>query len=180
MDMAKSTEPLTRKELSHLLDALPTFQPREGYYEGLDPARVVQFFLNTGAHPSVLADPARSGLEVEAKRYVTWKRPKTKRVMRVPIGPELVPWMTEFIQALPVRSEKTYNRLVQEVGNHAGVPGTTPRTLRHTFLRLLADKTRDIDDVMRFGGCSLKVAVGYARTTDSERDQPILEGGLLP
>ena len=25
------------------------------------------------------------------------------------IGPELVPWMTEFIEALPVQSEKTYN-----------------------------------------------------------------------
>ena len=111
---------------------------------------------------------------------MAWKRPKTKRAMRVPIGPDQAAWMTEFVQTLPVRTEKTYNRLVQDVGKAAGLKGMTPRTLRHTFLRLLADKTRDIDDVMRFGGCSLKVAVGYVRTTDSERDKPILEGGLLP
>ncbi len=74
----------------------------------------------------------------------------------------------------------TINRLVLDVGAHAGMPELIPQTLRHTFLRLLADKTRDIDDVMRFGGCSLKVAVGYVRTTDSERDRPILKGGLLP
>jgi len=178
--MVKSTEPLTRKELGQLLGALPKFQPREGYYEKLDPQKVVRFFLATGVHPSVLADPVRAGLEVEGRRYVTWKRPKTKRMMRVPIGPEEAQWIQEFVEALPIRTEKTYNRLVQDVGAAAGLKGMTPRTLRHTFLRLLADRTRDIDDVMRFGGCSLKVAVGYVRTTDSERDRPLLEKGLLP
>lgn len=56
----------------------------------------------------------------------------------------------------------------------------TPRTLRHTFLHLLAGKTRDIEDLMRFGGSSLKVVIEYVRTTYSERDNPILEGGLIP
>jgi len=33
---------------------------------------------------------------------------------------------------------------------------------------------------MRFEGCSLKVAVGYVRTMDSERDRAILDcGGVL-
>ena len=178
--MVKSTEPLTKKELGQLLEALPNFKPREGYYENLDPVKVVHFFLATGAHPSVLADPVKAGLEVEGRRYVAWKRPKTGRAMRVPIGPDQTAWMGEFVRTLPIRTEKTYNRLVQDVGRTVGLKGMTPRTLRHTFLRLLADKTRDIDDVMRFGGCSLKVAVGYVRTTDSERDKPILEGGLLP
>ncbi len=176
----RSTEPLTKKEIAQLLEALPEFKPREGYYEKLDPEKVVRFFLATGVHPSVLADPVRAGLEVEGHRYVTWRRPKTKRMMRVPIGPEEAKWIQEFVEALPLRTEKTYNRLVQDVGVAAGLKGMTPRTLRHTFLRLLADRTRDIDDVMRFGGCSLKIAVGYVRTTDSERDRPILESGLLP
>ncbi len=43
------------------------------------------------------------------------------------------------------------NRLVHDVGAHAGPPELTPRTLRHSFLRILADKTHDIDDVMRYG-----------------------------
>jgi integrase len=81
-----------------------------------------------------------------------------------------------FLGTLPRRTTQTYNVMVHEVGVHCGLPGLTPRTLRHTFLRLLADKTRDIDDVMRYGGCSLAVAVGYVRTTDSERDKAILEG----
>lgn len=94
----------------------------------------------------------KTGLEVEGRRYVAWKRPKTKRAMRVPIGPDQAAWMTEFVRTLPIRTEKTYNRLVQDVGRAARLKGMTPRTLRHTFLRLLADKTRDIDDLMRFGG----------------------------
>jgi hypothetical protein len=57
------------------------------------------------------------------------------------------------------------------------MPELTPRTLRHTFLRILADKTHDIDDVMRYGGCSL--AVAYVRTADSERDKAFFDGGLL-
>jgi hypothetical protein len=71
----------------------------------------------------------------------------------------------------------TINRLVHDVGTHAGMPELTPRTLRHTFLRFLADKTHNIDDVMRYGGCSL--AMGYVRTADSERDKAFFDGGLL-
>ena len=58
----RSTEPLTRKELGQLLDALPNFKPREGYYENLDPVKVVHFFLATGTHPSVPAYPVKTGL----------------------------------------------------------------------------------------------------------------------
>ena len=39
---------------------------------------------------------------------------------------------------------------------------------------------RDFDDMMRFGVCSIKVAVGYVRTTDCERSKPILDGELRP
>jgi integrase len=177
--MVNSTSPLTRAELGKLLTALPTFRPKEGYYEALDAEKVIRFFLATGVHPTVLADPAKAELRMDGPRYVTWRRPKTDRVMRVPIGPDDAPWIGGFLADLPRRTEKTYNRLVQDMGTHAGLRGMTPRTLRHTFLRLLADKTRDIDDVMRWGGCSLKVAVGYVRTTDSERDKVILESGLL-
>ena len=80
----------------------------------------------------------------------------------------------------PKWTRMTINRLVHDVGTHAGMPELTPRTLRHTFLRILADKTHDIDDVMRYGGCSLAVAVGYVRTADSERDKAFFDGGLLP
>ena len=37
----------------------------------------------------------------------------------------------------------------------------------------------DIDNAMRWGGCSLAVAVRYVRRTDSERDQTSFEGGPL-
>lgn len=95
----------------------------------------------------------KAGLEVEGLRYVARKRPKTGRAMRVPIGPEQATWMAEFVRTLPIRTEKTYHGLVQDVGRAAGLKGMTPRTLQHTFLRLLVDKTRDIDEVMRSGGC---------------------------
>jgi integrase len=174
--MATSTEPLTRAELAQLLERLPTFEPRPGYYEGLDARQVVLFLLRTGAHPSVLAEAGERGLRLDGTDYVTWTRPKNGRRMRLPLDPSIRPWIAMFLATLPRRTTQTYNVLVHEVGVHCGLPGLTPRTLRHTFLRLLADKTRDIDDVMRYGGCSLAVAVGYVRTTDSERDKAILEG----
>ena len=178
--MVSSTAPLTREELTRLLASLDTFQAREGYYEHLDPVRVVRFMLMTGVHPEVVADREKSGLMMDGPRHLTWRRPKTKRMMRVPVDPEIQPWVKEFVDALPIRTRMTINRLVHDVGAHAGMPELTPRTLRHTFLRILADKTHDIDDVMRYGGCSLAVAVGYVRTADSERDKAFFDGGLLP
>lgn len=178
--MVSSTAPLTREELRRLLGSLDTFQPKEGYYENLDPVRVVRFMLMTGVHPEVVADREKSGLMMDGPRHLTWRRPKTKRMMRVPVDPEIQPWVKEFVDALPQRTRMTINRLVHDVGAHAGMPKLAPRTLRHSFLRILADKTHDIDDVMRYGGCSLAVAVRYVRTADSARDKAFFEGGLLP
>ena len=56
--MVKSTEPLTKKELGQLLEALPNFKPREGYYESLDPVKVVHFFSGDRGPP---LGPRRSG-----------------------------------------------------------------------------------------------------------------------
>ena len=177
--MVSSTAPLTREELTRLLASLDTFQPREGYYEHLDPVRVVRFMLMTRVHPEVVADREKSGLMMDGPRHLTWRRPKTKRMMRVPVDPEIQPWVKEFVETLPQRTRMTINRLVHDVGANAGMPALTPRTLRHSFLRILADKTHDIDDVMRYGGCSLAVAVRYVRTADSERDKAFFDGGLL-
>ncbi|MCL5984561.1 MAG: hypothetical protein M1143_03215, partial [Candidatus Thermoplasmatota archaeon] len=101
------------------------------------------------------------------------------RIVEACSDPETQPWVKEFVETLPQRTRMTINRLVHDVGANAGMPGLTPRTLRHSFLRILADKTHDIDDVMRYGGCSLAVAVRYVRTADSERDKAFFDGGLL-
>lgn len=86
--------------------------------------------------------------------------------------------MNELVDTPPKRTRMTINWQVYDVGTCAGMSELTPRTLRHTLLQFLADKSRDIDDVMRFRGRFLKLAVGCVRTTDCERDRPILEGGV--
>jgi len=100
----------------------------------------------TGVHPEVVMNRLEGGLSMDGLRHLTWRRPKTKRMMRVPVDPEIQPWVAEFVNTLPKRTWMTINRLIHDVGTHAEIPELTPRTLRHTFLRIVADKTRDIDD----------------------------------
>jgi len=178
--MAKSTEPLTKKEITQLLEALPKLQTAGRLLREPGPAEGSQVLLGDGCSSLGLGGSGEGGPRGGGTSLRHVEEAEDEESDACPIGPEEAPWVADFVRTLPIRHERTYNRLVQDVGKAAGLKGMTPRTLRHTFLRLLADKTRDIDDVMRFGGCSLKVAVGYVRTTDSERDKPLLDEGILP
>ncbi len=179
--MASSTESLTDAELDALVATAREFKPEPGHYEGTDPFRLVRWLLATGMHPCVLADPEGRRVRVETDAngltYARWNRPKkvgiasaTEAILGSD-GDECA-WAREFVLSLfPPRSEQTYLRLVRELGRAAGIRGTvTPRTLRHTYLTLLARRTGDPSEVIRFGNVSPRVAIQYVRGASKDRD----------
>ena len=180
--MANSTESLTDAERSALLVASGRFN-RPGYYDGLSPARVVRWFLATGMHPTVLADPCGHRLRIEPDRngltYAKWNRPKKRgpaAATGVPLGTDEARWAAEFVASLlPPRSSKTFNRLVRDVGSAAGISGAvTPRTLRHTFLTQLARDSGDPSVVIRLGNVSATEAIRYCRGAAQDRDLELM------
>ena len=64
---------------------------------------------------------------------------------------------------------KPSQRHTVQIRGDANADAHTPL---HGVVMWMADKTRNTGEVMRFAGCTLEVAVGYVRTTDSERDRP--------
>ena len=177
--MVSTTSPLTKAETRQLMAALPTWLDEKPHNEAVDATRQVRFILATGAHPIVLSRPQECELQRDGE-YLVWRRPKTKRRMRLPISPGIRPWVDAFLNQIRMArlDVKSVNRAVQQVGIHAGLKGMSPRTLRHTFIRLLADRTRDLDDVRRWGGVTLNVAWQYLATTDSERDHQLADRDL--
>ncbi len=183
--MASTTEALTDAELVALREAARMWVPPAGYYAGLRPELVVRWLLSTGMNPSVLADPEgrRLRLEVEGRGllYAKWNRPKKRGIeaaTAVPLGKSdvVTGWAQEIVASLlPRRSEKTYNRLVQDVARAAGIRGScTPRTLRHTFLSQLARRVRDPEVVVRLGNVSPKEAIRYCRGAARDRDAEVV------
>lgn len=180
MDMADSTHPLLTAERERLLAYLPKVGAGlgpPGWFEGLDPAKVILFLYHTGAHPSVLRRAKTNGLRYDAATgKVLWNRPKTKAEVPPTVPVSIRPWISEFIEVQTGRSEKTYQRLVIAVGIAAGLPGMTPRTLRHDFLTRVAEKTGDVREVMRLGACTLKVAMRYINSVEHPTDKLFAEG----
>ena len=176
--MADSTHPLTPAEREKLLricgnNAMDWGAP--GQFEGVSGAKAIRFFLSTGAHPWVLSHAQEARLRIERRRaglYLSWDRPKTRRAVSVPVPRDMEPWIEDFLATLPHWSTKTWNRLVQLAGQIAEIEGTvTPRTLRHTYLRWVADQTHDPSMVARLGACSPSTALDYVRTAEDERDE---------
>lgn len=187
--MASSTESLTDAERDALVAASLRFTPRPGYYEGLGSALLVRWLLATGMHPCVLADPERHRLRLERERnglvYAKWDRPKKRgpdAATAVPLGPESdVEWARDLLASLlPPRSERTYLRLIRDIGKEAGISGAvTPRTLRHTYLTQLARDALDPSTVVRLGNVSPKVAIQYVRGAAQDRDVELVRRRAL-
>ena len=167
--MADSTHPLDADEWSRLESFLDSYLKPFTAYNNFDPARVVLWIARTGTHPCVLAFPGKHNLrvyETPAGLTASWDRPK-KRGMNaatlVPLKDERVcSWAREFVAELYLSapSLSTIHRAVRDVGRQAGVV-LSPRCLRHTFLRWVADRTRDPTAVMALGNVSGRVAMGY-------------------
>ena len=153
--MPDSLSPLSDSERRHLLAA---FAQDDSF-----PSKVAHTIFSTGAHPVVLARPGSHRLHLEDGTLV-WNRPKTGRLIAVPVDPSIAPWLPSLIEELrearfhPVR----INQLVHAFGEKWGLPGLTPRGLRHDFANR-AVESQGLIAARELTGTTTEVLMGYAR-----------------
>ena len=186
--MASTTEALGDEELARLRRAAVAYVPPEGYFRGMDPRGYIEFFLLTGAHPSVLADPAKHDLRTEdrpgGRLSVTWLRPK-KTGMAARCEMQFGPterWMREFVDGVRAspRSDRQIGMLVRAVAASARIEGpVSPRTLRHTCGVLMLRRSRNPSVVKDLLNVSDRTLQHYLRLTNEDAQRAV-EGFLPP
>lgn len=117
---------------------------------------LVMFFLSTGAHPCVLADPSTYALSITPDFY-SYLRPKS-------FAPVSHPWsklMTKTLAWTEIRrslgaSIQWYAQETARIGEAAGVPDrVAPNRLRHDMFTNLARLGYDPFTIMHRAGTSL-------------------------
>lgn len=93
----------------------------------------------TGAHPSVFADPVKNRVQIKEDSEgwtMVWRRPKTRRVCVMPISRGLAVALTEYlfnrIGDWPLYTTRSILRVMRECSDAADVKDVTPKTIRHT------------------------------------------------
>jgi integrase len=159
--MVSTLKPLRNEELERLLNGLSSVIQPDGMWPWVDVRQATLLFLFTGIHPSDVADPVGSRLRYDHP-YVRWTRAKNNRSMEVPADPHLQPFVASLVSTLQGGHDRfTYNRMVHFVGDQTGLPGLSPRTLRHTFGRIVWDATHDVSELIRLMGCDAREAISY-------------------
>lgn len=179
--MSSTTTPLSQTE-QDLLDRKLAELPGESFA-----VRLVWLFYRTGMHPAVAADPQRHSLALQ-EDHLIWRRPKTKKFVRVPVDPVIRAWLPSMIEELVVRAGPEeadpesraihYLRTVREIGKLVGIPGLSPRGLRHTFIWRIMKKWKDPNLARQWAGCTITQAMDYAWAYNEAADVEALQRGF--
>lgn len=93
----------------------------------------------TGAHPSVFANPVKSHVQIKQDPEgftLVWRRPKTKRVCVMPITRDVAAGLEEYlfnrVGEWPIYSTSSLLRTMRACAEAGGVKDVTPKTIRHT------------------------------------------------
>jgi integrase len=184
-----STQPITGAEYEHLVAELCNAHAAD--LSPISEDKFVDFILCTGMHPHALAHPEIHRIRL-TEDGISWKRPKTRATVTVPVHDRLKPWVKEFIELLRESHQdktelKTFkrkktgqeyqkevitgcagrlnlNRLIHHWGQAHGMPELTPRGLRHTFAYRVWEATgHDLNAAKALAGTTERVLLNYAR-----------------
>ena len=156
--------------------------PRPGEFTEFNASEVVAFAIGTGVHPEVFWHPDVHRLRLEESEggtYVRWNRPKKKGVKAgcsVRVDPRDVDWVGLFIARVIElkRTRKYWYWFVRTVWETTGLPGMcSMRTLRHTSLARVAERTADPFAVASHGNVSISVGYDYVRGAGAARASTI-------
>lgn len=176
MSDAENCRPFSEEEVRLILDAADR-TPHVLRSVGRDTGFVgclVRFYLYFGVHPSVLAaleapriDSVPRGGSRPDEWILTWKRPKTKRTVRVPVPDAAKAWLGDFLSADRPANVRSYLRVLDKVSTLLEAEGhpihLNPRRFRHTtavMLKRAGVPDSDIQDILAVHPTTLQI---YAR-----------------
>lgn len=164
-------EPLTEDEERTLLEAAAAMGDYQDGEQGVrvNAERAILFFLDTGAHPSVLAlERHRLRVEREGEKVlIVWDRPKKTGRMaytRILASKRLSPWIEEWVSAPRPKYRQYWREICQELARriegsdapkYSGLASKNlcPLALRHTFGIRLLDRTKNPEIVRQLMNC---------------------------
>lgn len=151
--MTSRIDPITEAEWKRLLSQLGPVIDRKAW--GTENAKryaldayqlVFEALWETGAHPSVFAQPGKNNVQIKpgSPPTMVWRRPKTKRVCVMPITPGLAGGLDEYLfnrlGEWPIYTTRSILRVMRECAEAAGLKDVTPKTIRHTVAYILFKK----------------------------------------
>jgi len=169
--MTTSKQPLSDVERRLLVDGFDRLKDHPG-------RALAEIIYRTGIHPIALSEPDRFNLHSDGEN-LRWTRPKNRASMSVPLDPILKSWFAEWWKAYRAYDVRHIHRLIKRFGEACHIHGLGPRPLRHTFLWRMA-QVYPPDEVARKGGCTVQVAIEYARMARTDTDEGIASGRLPP
>ena len=135
-----------------------------------------EVIYRTGIHPVVLSRPWDFDLHSDGDN-LRWTRPKNRAPMLLPMDPALRSWFPEWWSHFVAYDVRSIHRLIKGFGTACHIYNLGPRSLRHTFIWRLA-QVYPPDEVARKAGCTVWIAINYARMARTETDQGIASGRL--
>lgn len=161
-------EPLMEKEYKSILKACKSNFEKQ----------TIMILRYTGMHISVLCKADKSYIK---GKYLQWYRPKTGRLVRIPIHPEIKPFIGDYLDdGKRYRYRQYYNDTIKEIGNRAKIKGLSPMTFRHTFGVSLLDQGYSLTQVQKMMGVTnLNVIMRYTQYSDKQMEEKWKDTGWL-
>lgn len=122
----------------------------------------------TGMHISVLC---KLDKECIKGKYIQWYRPKTGKLVRIPMHPKIKNIVKKFIESREYNYREYYWALVKNIGKRSGFPELSPMTFRHTFGVSLLDQGYSMTQVQKMMGVTnLGVITRYTQYSDKQME----------
>jgi len=165
--------PLKKAEQEKLLQAALKVPD----YFGINVYETVVFFLDTGIHPSILADKEARRLryvEADGKKRVEWYRPKKEGMnayTKMSVSKLMAPFVERFLSQQLPNYRQFYNNLLNEVKKELKktcpkedwVDMVCPLSLRHTFAVNRLDGGMNVLKLQQHMNCSRKTLEYYTK-----------------
>ncbi len=160
-------EPLMDDEFQRIIDSC------ENEFE----KQTILILRYTGMHISVLCVADKSYIK---GNYLKWYRPKTSKLVRIPIHPLIKPFIKEYLDSDRFRYRQYYNNLIKKIGGKAGIKGLSPMNFRHTFGVWLKDEGYEVPEIKTMMGVeNLKVITRYTIYSDKQLEEKWKRTGWL-
>jgi hypothetical protein len=174
--MTRDIEPLAQSEQDAIIETAKSMGDILMHKKKINVYAVVVFFLDTGAHPCVLAQKETRELKITmdgADALISWYRPKKKgkdAFTQLPVSARLKPIIKDFLASELPTYRSFFNDVLEAVRDEVRKTHPEPWTrnicpmgFRHTFGVNRIDEGFSETKVAQFMNCSPKTLRTYVR-----------------